>query len=151
MSPARVQCRVKSKFFTRARALSKFITKKNFGTRAWIHALVSKNLKLDPPPSEKNRFFEISNVDNFHARAPKFSKIKIWDILCKNFSFLKFFYTRARETVRIQAQSWMICTFEIIKKRAEIFTRAWKFFQKLKIWTFLISVHAVSAKNIKNW
>ena len=70
------------------------------------------------PPREKMRFFEILNCDILGARAPKFSKIKIWNILCIICPFLKNFGVRARGTPKILCPNWLIFEKMTFKKES---------------------------------
>jgi len=143
---------MKSKFFTCARGHNWFTSQKNFGTRAPMCTHIFEISSPEPPLAKKKWFFVFSKVDKIGARAPKFSKIKIWDILYLNYSFFKNFGVRACTTFIICPQSWTISekwTVKSLKNQAHACTRAWKFLQKSKILTILISAHALPAKNMK--
>ena len=68
--------------------------------------IYAKKLTLDLPPKEKIHFFENSNADIFGARARKFSKIKICDILIINFVILKYFSLSVSRNSEKRSQNW---------------------------------------------
>ena len=81
------------KYFTCARPQHFFTFRKIFGAHAHARAHLFKKIMLLPPLPKISDFLKFQKLI-FFARAPKFSKIRICDILCiifmnfENFGFL---------------------------------------------------------------
>ena len=73
---ARAWWRAPQIFYVRAPTTFFHFQENFWRARARARTFIQKN-HVATPPTKKFRFFEISKVDIFRARAPKFSKIRI--------------------------------------------------------------------------